>query len=133
MAIDQWDVTPFCEASHGMMMPAKTITNTPRAGEDPASRERRGLPPQVKPPLGGTVLGTQVGGDHYTKHAIQPVEYIWANGLGFSEGNVIKYMTRWRDKGGIKDLRKAAHHINLLIEWAEKQEAKGVKYGLQST
>lgn len=78
------------------------------------------------------VLGTQVGGDHYTKQAIQPITYIWANGLGFSEGNVVKYVTRWKDKGGIKDLEKARHHIALLIEHAKEQEAKGVKYGLQS-
>lgn len=80
-----------------------------------------------KPP----VLGTQVGGSHYTKQAIQPIEYIWANNIGFSEGNVIKYLTRWKDKGGIKDLKKAHHHIALLIEHAEAEEAKGVKYGLQ--
>lgn len=78
-----------------------------------------------------TVLGTQVGGDHYTSCAIQPVEYIWANDLGFSEGNAVKYLTRWKKKGGIKDLKKAAHHINLLIERAEAEEARtGVKYGL---
>lgn len=76
-----------------------------------------------------TILGTQVGGDHYTKQAIQPIEYIWANGIGFSEGNIIKYVSRWKSKGGIKDLEKAAHHANLLIEWARKQEAKGVKFG----
>jgi hypothetical protein len=67
-----------------------------------------------------TVLGTQVGGTHYTDCAIQPIEYIWANGLGFSEGNIVKYVTRWKSKGGIKDLEKARHHISLLIERAEK-------------
>lgn len=63
-----------------------------------------------------SVLGTQVGGSHYTDCKIQPIEYIWANNLGFSEGNVVKYITRWRSKGGIKDLEKAKHHIALLIE-----------------
>jgi hypothetical protein len=63
-----------------------------------------------------SVLGTQIGGNHYTSCAIQPIEYIWANNLGFSEGNVVKYVTRWRKKGGIKDLEKARHHIDLLIE-----------------
>lgn len=58
----------------------------------------------------------QVGGDHYTKLAIQPVEYIHANGIGFCEGSVIKYVTRWCDKGGIDDLRKAKHFLELLIE-----------------
>ena len=38
-----------------------------------------------------------------------------ANKLGFCEGNVIKYVTRWRDKGGLADLKKAKHMIDLLI------------------
>jgi len=63
-----------------------------------------------------SALEVQVAGDHYKKQAIQPVEYIHANGIGFFEGNVIKYVTRWRDKGGIKDLEKAKHYIDLLIE-----------------
>lgn len=61
-------------------------------------------------------LATQVGGDHYKKLAIQPIEYIHANGIGFAEGSVIKYVTRWRDKGGLRDLEKARHFIDLLIE-----------------
>lgn len=70
------------------------------------------------------VLGTQVGGSHYTDCAIQPIEYIWANKLGFSEGNIVKYVTRWRSKGGVKDLEKAKHHIALLIEHTLAEEAK---------
>lgn len=63
-----------------------------------------------------SALTHQEGGDHYKKLKIQPVEYIHANGLGFCEGSVIKYVTRWRDKGGIRDLKKARHFIDLLIE-----------------
>lgn len=63
-----------------------------------------------------TALDVQVAGDHYKKLAIQPVQYIHANGIGYFEGNVIKYVSRWRDKGGIKDLEKAKHYIELLIE-----------------
>ena len=58
----------------------------------------------------------QVGGDHYKGCAIQPVAYIHANGLGFCEGSVVKYVTRWRNKGGVADLQKAKHFIDLLIE-----------------
>jgi hypothetical protein len=77
------------------------------------------------------VLGTQVGGDHYTRQKIQPITYIWANGLGFSEGNVVKYVTRWKFKGGIKDLEKAKHHLGLLIEEAQRAEREdGAKYGI---
>lgn len=63
-----------------------------------------------------SALDIQVAGDHYKKQAIQPVQYIHANGIGFFEGNVIKYVTRWRDKGGVKDLEKAKHYIEMLIE-----------------
>lgn len=68
---------------------------------------------------------TQVGGDHYRKMAIQPEAFIHANGIGFHEGNVIKYLCRWRSKAGVEDLRKAIHYIELLIkheiEEAEKR------------
>ena len=62
-------------------------------------------------------LETQVGGDHYKNMPIQPVEYIHRNGLGFCEGCVIKYVSRWRSKvGSIEDLKKARHFLDLLIE-----------------
>ena len=64
----------------------------------------------------GSELRKQVGGDHYSKLAIQPVEYINANGLGYLAGNVVKYVTRYKDKNGLQDLEKAKHYINLLIE-----------------
>jgi hypothetical protein len=63
-----------------------------------------------------SALETQVGGDHYKTKAIQPVEYIHANGLGFCEGNVVKYVTRWKDKNGVKDLEKAKHYLDILIQ-----------------
>lgn len=63
-----------------------------------------------------TALTVQVGGDHYKNLAIQPIEYIHANNIPFPEGCVIKYVSRWRDKGGIRDLEKAKHFIELLIE-----------------
>lgn len=67
-----------------------------------------------------SALNTQVGGSHYKKYAIQPVEYIHKNGLGYIEGSVVKYITRWRDKNGIQDLEKAKHFIELLIEQEER-------------
>lgn len=72
-----------------------------------------------------SALNVQVAGDHYKKQAIQPVQYIHANGIGFFEGNVIKYVTRWRDKGGIADLEKAKHYIDLLIELESKNGVVG--------
>jgi hypothetical protein len=62
-----------------------------------------------------TQVKRQVGGTHYSNTAIQPVEYILANSLPFCEGNVIKYVSRWRTKGGIEDLRKARQYIDFLI------------------
>lgn len=61
-------------------------------------------------------LEIQVDGTHYKDKPIQPVEYIHANGLGFCEGNIVKYVSRWKDKGGIKDLEKARHYLDILIQ-----------------
>lgn len=69
----------------------------------------------VSGPLTPDPLNVQVDGNHYKDLHIQPVEYIHANGIGYFEGNVIKYVTRWRAKGGVKDLEKAKHYIELLI------------------
>lgn len=66
-------------------------------------------------------LKDQVGGSHYKKLAIQPVEYIQKNGLGYIEGSVVKYVTRWRDKGGVEDLEKARHFLSMLIEMEYKR------------
>ena len=63
-----------------------------------------------------TAMNKQVAGNHYKDLPIQPVEYIYANALGYFEGNVIKYISRWRKKNGIADLEKAKHYIELLIE-----------------
>ena len=58
----------------------------------------------------------QVGGDHYTRQAIQPWDIIVANKLNFFEGNALKYLLRWKYKDGVKDLLKARHYIDKLIE-----------------
>lgn len=67
-----------------------------------------------------SALNTQVSGDHYKSLTIQPIEYIHANNIPFAEGSVIKYVTRWRDKGGLADLEKAKHFLELLIELEQK-------------
>jgi UDP-3-O-acyl-N-acetylglucosamine deacetylase len=67
-----------------------------------------------------SALEKQVSGGHYKSLKIQPIEYIHANGIPFAEGSVIKYVTRWRDKGGIADLEKAKHFLELLIELEQK-------------
>lgn len=69
-----------------------------------------------------SALDTQEGGDHYKSLKIQPVEYIHANNIGYFEGCVIKYVTRWRAKNGLEDLRKAIHFIELLMELEAGEE-----------
>ena len=58
----------------------------------------------------------QIAGDHYKGKGIQPWDYVAANNLGYFEGTAIKYLTRWKDKGGVDDLKKAVHFIEKLIE-----------------
>ena len=70
-----------------------------------------------------TALNTQIGGEHYKKYSIQPVEFITKNKLGFLEGCVIKRICRYEDKNGREDLEKIKHEIDLLIE---------LKYGSQA-
>lgn len=60
----------------------------------------------------------QVDGDHYKSLAIQPLEYALENNLGICEHAVIKYISRWQSKGGVEDLRKAKHYIEIMIERA---------------
>jgi hypothetical protein len=61
-------------------------------------------------------LKKQVGGNHYQKLAIQPVEYNFYNKIPSIEGGVIKYVTRHRDKGGEQDIRKAIHLLEILLK-----------------
>lgn len=68
-----------------------------------------------------SAMDHQVGGDHYRKLSIQPVEFIHKNGLGFLAGNVIKYVCRYKAKAGVQDLLKAKHYIEMLIE-QERQD-----------
>lgn len=58
----------------------------------------------------------QHGGDHYQKQTIQVWDFIEQNKIPYLEGNVIRYVSRWRDKGGFEDLLKARHYIEKLIE-----------------
>lgn len=74
-------------------------------------------------PSNEAATNKQVGGSHY-QLPIQPIEYILANGLGYCEANVVKYVSRWRNKGGVQDLKKAIHYLEMLIEQEEKDASK---------
>ena len=58
----------------------------------------------------------QVGGNHYQSKSIQPWDYIVSNNMGYLAGNIIKYVSRYKDKNGVEDLMKAKHYIEKLIE-----------------
>lgn len=57
---------------------------------------------------------------HYTRFKIQPLDFIEANGIGFSAGNVIKYVCRHDAKNGVEDLKKARVYLDRMIERAER-------------
>lgn len=59
----------------------------------------------------------QIGGTHYKDYEIQPVEFAMRNKLDLCQANIVKYTVRFRDKGGLEDLLKARHYIDLLIEY----------------
>ena len=63
-----------------------------------------------------SALDRQISGSHYKTLKIQPLEYALENDLGVCEHAVIKYVSRWREKGGVDDLRKAIHYCEILIE-----------------
>ena len=74
-------------------------------------------------------LDRQEGGSHYDV-PIQPLEYIHKNGLGYIEGNIIKYATRHRKKNGAEDIKKIIHYCELLLE-LEYGEKSSKKEGLR--
>jgi len=69
-------------------------------------------------------LDIQIGGSHYKDLAIQPIEYITQNNLPYIEGNIIKYVTRYKLKNGLEDLNKAKHYLDMLIESYTKVEGE---------
>ena len=68
----------------------------------------------------------QVGGRHYIEKSIQPWDYIIANKMGYLEGNIIKYVSRYKEKGGVEDLIKAAHYLDKLIEVTRNERVQEV-------
>jgi len=63
-----------------------------------------------------SALDTQVAGDHYKKCKIQPIEYIHENNLDYLQGNIIKYITRHKNKNGADDIKKAIHYCELILK-----------------
>lgn len=82
-----------------------------------------------------SALYKQEGGSHYRDMAIQPAEFIHANRdrIGWHEGTAIEYLCRWRFKGGIADLEKAIHTIQLLIQLETEDEKLREAAGMDRT
>lgn len=70
-------------------------------------------------------LDVQEGGSHYKTMKIQPLEFSMTNSLNFCQANVIKYICRYQDKGGLEDLKKAKHYIELLMLFEYGEESVG--------
>jgi hypothetical protein len=77
------------------------------------------------PESGNSALKEQRGGSHYKDMKIQPIEYVVGNNLSFLQGNVIKYVSRYKNKNGKEDIKKAIHCLELILELEYKEE-KGV-------
>lgn len=58
----------------------------------------------------------QIGGNHYQDLVIQPTDYIIKNNISFAEGNVIKYVSRHKQKGKEQDIKKAIHYLSMILE-----------------
>ena len=65
----------------------------------------------------------QIGGSHYKQFTHETWDVILDWGLGYLDGNAVKYLSRWRHKNGIEDLKKARHYIDKLIE-TEQERAR---------
>ena len=69
-------------------------------------------------------LSYQVGGSHYSKYKYQPIQFFNDMKLDFNRANAIKYLTRWKDKGGVEDLRKAVQYLRFAEQAEDKRDDK---------
>lgn len=90
---------------------------------DAATRDARGPGNPTSP------LGEQVGGSHYKGLKLQPAQYCHANGMGYCESAVVRYITRHRQKNGRQDIEKAIHCLHLLLELEYPQAGQTQKEG----
>ena len=83
----------------------------------------------------------QVAGTHYRDMPIQPGTFVRKNGIGWYEGNAIKYICRYKQKGGIEDIKKAIHYLQLILEENDNTDVptfnsylfNNVSYGVPAT
>jgi len=70
------------------------------------------------------MTNNKISPQHYSKYKIEPIDFIQANELDFAQGNIIKYVLRYKDKNGLEDLQKAKQNIDFLIKYLEKANEK---------
>ena len=87
--------------------------------QHPQIHDKRGLSKAEK----GSANSIQHGGNHYKQHTYETWDVIADWGLGYFDGNAVKYLSRWRHKNGVEDLRKARHYIDKLIEMETRVKA----------
>jgi hypothetical protein len=71
-----------------------------------------------------TVNGKKINSispNHYAKYKIEPISFIVENELDYCQGNIIKYIMRYKDKNGLEDLYKAEWYIKELIKRNERK------------
>lgn len=66
-------------------------------------------------------MSDAINPNHYKKGLIEPIDLIESLSLGFCEGNIVKYVSRWRHKNGLEDLHKALWYLERLIEKESKE------------
>lgn len=76
-------------------------------------------------PARDSAFDVQAGGDHYKDRAIQPFHFVRRNNIPHAEGECIYKLLRWREKGGIADLEKVIHTVQLIIE-EERNHGNGL-------
>ena len=103
------------EGAWNLCLPLTQTTNHPKAKHMETTKEyvERFLNERA------SANATQVGGAHYKQHTHETWDVILDWGLGYLDGNAVKYLSRWRHKGGVQDLKKARHYIDKLIEVEE--------------
>lgn len=116
------------EAEYKVLLDAKAELDRQKDRREPLDLESD-VETQKPPPLPipEPHNAAQVGGTHYKDAKMDPAEFCFINGIPFNEGNVIKYVFRWRKKNGIVDLKKAKHFIDILIALEEKHGTEGSK------
>jgi hypothetical protein len=80
------------------------------------AEEQRTIGDLIRDQMEPKIASKQVAGDHYASQAIEPIEYTLANDLGYCEGNVVKYVTRHKLKGGKEDILKAMHYLQFILD-----------------